>query len=66
MPAWGILLVIIMTLWGNLCLLASLIGGYIDDDPIGLICMIVAVGVDLMLIAFCIWIKYIQPESKNQ
>ena len=48
MSGWEILLIAIMTIWGNVCILGNLLGGYMNN-PIEIICMLVAVVVGFVL-----------------
>lgn len=66
MSGWEILLIAIMTIWGNVCILGNLLGGYMNN-PIEIICMLVAVGVDFGLLVFFIVFKCIcAKENKKQ
>ena len=66
MSDWEILLIVIMTIWGNVCILGNLLGGYMDN-PIEIICMLVAVVVDFGLFVFFIVFKCIcAKENKKQ
>ena len=66
MSDWEILLIVIMTIWGNVCILGNLLGGYMNN-PIEIICMLVAAFVDFGLLVFFIVFKCIcAKENKKQ
>ena len=66
MSGWEILLIAIMTIWGNVCILGNSLGGYMNN-PIEIICMLVAAFVDFGLLVFFIVFKCIcAKENKKQ